>query len=174
MNQKLYHKTFSYFTIAFSLFALVFAYSLERFGFPPCRLCLYQRIVYYLILSCGTIMLVLVHMDILKYRSFFLSIICILIISGIALSVFQVLVEYKIIKYESTCTASFDKVESPEEFMSSLNEKDLVACDKPQLVVFGISLAGWNGIYMLFMLLINLLILYKMDFPVRKQIYEAK
>jgi disulfide bond formation protein DsbB len=80
---------------------------------------------------------------------------------GIGLGVFQVLVEKHIIKYESSCTTTIGDISSAEELFSSIQSKDLVACDVPQIEIFSLSLAGWNVLYMLFTLCLSLVIMYK-------------
>jgi disulfide bond formation protein DsbB len=155
-------RAFSYSIIIFSVFALAFAYAVESFGIVPCRLCKYQRVVYYVMGTFGLLMILMINKNISeRYLKAFEFMIYGVFAVGLALGIFQVLVEHNIVKYESSCTASFSGVNSPEEFLESINSKDLVACDKPQLIVLGISLAGWNCIYMIFMLSICLFIRYK-------------
>lgn len=87
---------------------------------------------------------------------------------GIGIGIFQVLIEEHIIEYDSSCTAKMMNINSPEELLNSINAKDLVACDMPQIKIFFVSLAGWNVIYMLFLLFISLVIRYKKDLPIIK------
>jgi disulfide bond formation protein DsbB len=155
-------KAFSYCIIIFSVLALIFAYAVEFFGIVPCRLCKYQRVVYYVMTAFGIFMIPMINKNISeRYLQSLEYIIYGIFAVGLGLGMFQVLVEHGIVKYESSCTASFSGVNSPEEFLESINSKDLVACDKPQLFVLGISLAGWNCIYMIFMLLICIFMRYK-------------
>lgn len=155
-------RAFSYSIIFFSVLALISAHSLEFLGILPCRLCMYQRIVYYIMVVLGTLMVLMqkkdsldIFLKVIQYLTFFLFVI------GIFIGIFQVLVEYNLVKYNSSCTASFSGVNSPEELFESINSKDLVACDKPQLFILGLSLAEWNCIYMIFMLSISLFVRYK-------------
>ncbi len=145
-----------------SVVALIFAYILELFNIFPCKLCIYQRYVY-LGLILSTISLVIA---IKKKSEKFLKFLewtayCLLII-GISIGIFQFLVEKHWITYESSCTANISGVSTPEEFLSSINSKDLVACDVPQIEILNLSLGGWNVLYMFGMLCISVLIMYKM------------
>ena len=84
-----------------------------------------------------------------------------LLLIGIGLSVFQVIIEYNLYEYHSNCTQTLDNINSAEDFFNAINAKDLIACNIPALIIFGISLAGWNGLYMLGMLCIIFFMRYK-------------
>jgi disulfide bond formation protein DsbB len=163
----------SYIIIFSSVLALGIAYLLEFFNIYPCRLCIYQRVIYYILALVGIFILIFVKKNFIKpYIVCSEFIIYVLLIGGIGLSVFQVMIEHNLIEYESACTTSFNNIHSPEEFLSSINEKDLVACDKPQIIVYGISLAGLNCLYMLLVLFISLFMIYKNNFPIKN--FEKK
>lgn len=162
-------KRIAYVNLLFSTLALVFAYILELFNIKPCRLCNYQRMIYYAIIA--TILLLLFFCKKPSKKAAILGsefLLYLLIVFGICLGIFQVLVENHLVEYNSSCTSTFSNVTSPEAFLSSLNAKDLVACDKPQIKVLGLSLAGWNCLYMIFMLVISFFIRYKINLFHRK------
>lgn len=155
------YKIYSYFVCGFSVLALAFAYGLEFFDIFPCRLCIYQRYIYYgLILFTLSILYSVDKLD-EKYLQFLEWVVYCLLVIGIAIGIFQFLVEKHIIYYESSCTATVGSISSPEQLLSSINAKDLVACDVPQIEIFNLSLSGWNVLYMLMILCISLIIMYK-------------
>ena len=169
MTENKKYSLFSYIIIFASVLALGIAYLLEFFGIHPCRLCIYQRIIYYILVFIGVLMLIFIKKELKKFYIVFSAIIIyVLLVAGLGLSIFQVAIEHQLIEYDSSCTASFNDVNSPEEFLLSINKKDLVACDKPQIMLYGISLAGLNCFYILLVLSISLFIIYKVNFPIKK------
>lgn len=146
-----------------SILAIVFAYTLELFDIYPCRLCIYQRYVYYGLMFSTISMLFVFKKRIVQTLYFLEWIIYSLLLLGICIGIFQLLIESHLIKYESSCTTSIGNITSPEELFTSIDSKDLVACDVPQIEIFNLSLSGWNVLYMLTVLCVSLLIMYKRE-----------
>jgi disulfide bond formation protein DsbB len=159
MNKN--YKLYSYFISGLSVIALMFVYTLELFDIYPCRLCIYQRYVYYGLIISSISILFFISRRSEKAALFLEWIVYCLLLIGIGIGVFQLLIENHLIKYESACTTNIGNIASPEELFSSINSKDLVACDVPQIEVFNLSLSGWNVLYMISMLCVSLLIMYK-------------
>jgi len=149
-----------------SVLALIFAYTLESFGIYPCRLCFYQRYVYYGLIILSIIMILFIQklpnkgLYSLRYIEYniYLS-----FLIGISIGIFQLLIEMHLIDYNSPCTTSIGSITSPEELFTSISSKDLVPCDVPQIEILNLSLSGWNIIYMVFILCVSLLIMYKRE-----------
>lgn len=154
------YKTLGYTLIALSVLALACAYSLEFFSLHPCKLCIYQRVVYYVLILNAIMIIVLAKKPTVRLH---LLLTYLIVMAGIGIAVFQILVEQHIIIYESSCTTKMSGIQSPEDFLSSIQSKDLVACDVPT-VIMGLSLSSWNLIYMLFVLCITILLMYKEGF----------
>ncbi len=176
-----------------SVLALVAAYIMEYFGVLPCRLCIYQRMVYYaVIILNGAVLLLIKTNTPMMYGTantrsgtyaLWAKMACIntqerdypnamdanamlcmiltlfILLGGVSIAVFQLMIENNLISYDSPCTTNFFNLTSPQALLSAIRNKDLIPCDKPQMVVLGISLSGWNGIYMLFLCTVSLLIL---------------
>ena len=159
MNKN--YKHYSYFIILISVLALAFAYTLQLFDIYPCRLCIYQRYIYYGLIISSIILIFLIKKTLFKVIYYLELFIYFLLIAGISIGVFQVLIEEKIIDYESSCSTSISNISSSEELFTLIDSKDLVACDIPQIVIFHLSLSAWNVIYMIFILCVSLLIMYK-------------
>ena len=159
MNKN--YKSYSYFIFLISVVALAFAYTLESFDIYPCRLCIYQRYVYYGLIIASISMFFYIKKTYNKVLNYLELIVYFLLIVGISIGIFQVLIEKHIIHYESSCSTSMGSIASPEDLLTSINSKDLIACDIPQVEIFNLSLGAWNVIYMLFILCSSLLIMYK-------------
>lgn len=164
LHKILIPRILPYVILLTSAAALIIAYTLESFGLHPCKLCIYQRVVYYILISVAMLMLCFMYKNqnkrdlkviLLEY------IIYGLLIFSIGLGLFQVLIENHILTYESTCTTQMSNIQSPEDLMNVIQQKDLIACDIPQLKILHISLAGWNALYTVGVLSIALFVRYK-------------
>ena len=152
---------YSYFILGLSILAIMFAYTLELFDIYPCRLCIYQRYVYYCLIIAALSMLLFLKKGSEQTLNFLEWIIYCLLLAGMGIGIFQLLVEKHLINYESSCTTTIGNITSPEELFLSINSKDLVACDVPQIEIFNLSLSAWSVLYMICILCVSLLIMYK-------------
>ena len=92
----------NYFKIIFvvSFFVLVSAYTLELFfNFLPCKLCVYQRIPYFLLLVLSLVFFVYP-----LYR-FFIYLSLGFLVSSFSISVFHSMVERKLVNFDIGCTS---------------------------------------------------------------------
>ena len=142
-----------YFRVAFSISLVIItgAYILEFFyNFPPCELCIYQRIPYFFILFICIISFFMEYKNIHFYSIFFLFFTSFLIAS------FHSLVERGIIEYSSACTSSVENFESIEDLRMHLDSVPLTKCDEILFSVMGFSLANINTIISLSLVLFNI------------------
>ena len=147
-----------YFLLTFivSLLVILGAYILEYiFNFPPCKLCIYQRIPYLLIFFICIISFFAKHKNIYFYLIFFLF------FSSFLISLFHSLVERGIIEYESGCTSSVSNFESIDDLRIHLEGVPLTKCDEILFSVMGLSLANINSIISLILVLLNIYFVLK-------------
>lgn len=121
-------------------------------GFLPCKLCLEERIPYYI----GTPLLALCFM--LSYmrgpgaliRIIFI-IVFVLTFYNFALSVYHAGAEYKFWQGPSDCSSTQLSIGSDAStLLSRLNATRPVSCSDAAFQIFGISMAGMNAIASLF------------------------
>jgi disulfide bond formation protein DsbB len=139
------HKNFvALFTVIFSLTSLSFGYILE-YGFDilPCHLCIWQRVIYYVMTLTGFLMLWQK-----KYHKSLLIILSLIVIGGIFLSIFQVGVEKGIFSLPSSCQSDFSNASNIEALKIMIME-DKPRCDIVNFKIFGLSLASVNIIWLL-------------------------
>tara|TARA_B100000886_G_scaffold339871_1_gene306772 strand:+ start:1285 stop:1767 length:483 start_codon:yes stop_codon:yes gene_type:complete len=137
-----------------SFFTIVSVFTVEFFfKIPPCELCLYQRIPYFVILILSIFFL---KFD--KFRFKFLLIFFCFFSTSI-LSLFHSLVERGIVEYQSSCTSSSNNFENIEELRSFLEEAPLVKCDEISFSIFGLSFANINFLLSTFFLVFSLFVL---------------
>ena len=148
-----------YFRVAFtiSLVTISGAYILEfLYNFPPCELCIYQRIPYFFILFICIISFFMEYKNIHFYSIFFLFFTSFLIAS------FHSLVERGIVEYSSACTSSVENFESIEDLRMHLDSVPLTKCDEILFSVMGFSLANINTIISLSLVLFNIYFVWRL------------
>jgi disulfide bond formation protein DsbB len=144
------NKTFLFFFLTSSL-AIAGAYVAEFiFELAPCQLCLYERIPYFVIILASLI-------GTATYARFmrYLCLLALLINAG--LSLYHTAVEFGWVK--DRCSASINtNISTIEEVLADLSGEFTTSCGMPEFVFLGISMAGWNLLYCLFLFLLGILI----------------
>ena len=131
--------------VAASAVILSMAYiSQYGFGLKPCILCLYQRGPYALNIALGVLALLATF----RYPRLAILLIYISALSfftGAVIAGFHVGVEQEWWKGLPACGGDIvPQNVSIEELRRSLTHQEIVRCDKPAWVLFGISMAGYN------------------------------
>lgn len=133
--------------LVLSCFSLTFAFVVEYiFKYPVCPLCIYQRFPY----------LILIVLSIISLSSFknLYKYYIITIILAIILAAYHTGVERGVFEMSGFCkplVKIHDNI-SVSDFTKMLySSKELGQCNKPALLVFGLSMTEWN-------LLLNLLL----------------
>lgn len=116
--------------------ALVFEHG---FGYAPCKLCLYQRMPYYIAL--GLVLPPLVW----KRRAMLpvLALAMLLFIGNAGIAGFHVGVEQGWWQGPATCSAAL-LPDDPAEALKQIQSAPLVRCDAVAWSFLGLSMAGWN------------------------------
>ena len=145
-----------YFLICFalSLTTIISVYTIEFFfKIPPCELCVYQRIPYFIIF-----ILSIFFLKYEKYKfKFPLIILC--FFSTSMISLFHSLVERGIIHYQSSCTSTSKDFENIDQLRSFLENAPLVKCDEITFSMFGFSFANINFLLSTFFLIFSIFVL---------------
>lgn len=128
------------------------------FGLHPCELCLWQRIPYVALIAVAVLLLIWP-----RYLRLGIGISALLWLSEAALAFYHVGVEQGWWQSSTGCTAQTDALMTLEELRASILNSPLVPCDQPELVVLGLSMAGWNGLYSLLMVTISVIYLRRMS-----------
>ena len=140
-----------------SLVTISGAYILEFFyNFPPCELCIYQRIPYFFILFICIISFFMEYKNIHFYSIFFLF------FTSFLIAFFHSLVERGFVEYGSGCTSSVGNFESIEDLRMHLDSVPLTKCDEILFSVMGFSLANINTIISLSLVLFNIYFVWRL------------
>ncbi len=142
-----------YLSLAFSFLALGGAFFVQRLGYQPCILCIYQRIPYAFIFILSILGLIFKSR---KVSYIILTCIIIAFICEIGLASYHVLVEHHIIEETTSCSGSLNLPDDPKEALKQLMNKPATSCAKPEIILLSLSMAEWN----LFFALIITIIIY--------------
>ena len=148
-----------YFFIVFiaSSFILISAYVLELFfNHPPCNLCEYQRVPYFLLLliSLASVKLKKIQLKIVALTCFVIS----FIISG-----FHSLVERKLVEFDIGCTSTGSDIDNIEDLRNFLEQTPLIKCDEISFSILGLSLANLNFVISALLIMITYYIFTKYE-----------
>jgi disulfide bond formation protein DsbB len=120
---------------------------------PPCAMCYYQRIPYYL----ATAVIFLALFKIVNFRTLF-SILILLSFISISLGLYHVGIEQGFLSELNSCSNNI-KVDDTANLLKELQKQSVVSCKDISFKIFGLSLAAINSITSVVLMLIYWLIL---------------
>ena len=121
--------------------ALIIQYWL---GHEPCKLCLYERIPYFL-----SILLIIKILFIKRYEKITLLILSLVFIGSATLAFYHFGIEQGFFRESSTCvTGDLSKILSKEELLEELKQNS-ISCKDVSFRMLGLSLAAINTIFSL-------------------------
>ena len=114
------------------------------FGHEPCKLCLYQRIPYFL-----AMLLIIKMFFFKKYEKITLLILSLIFVGSAALASYHLGIEQGFFDESSACTApELSKTLSKEQLLEQLKQNS-ISCKDVSFRVLGLSLAAINTIFSL-------------------------
>ena len=139
------------FFLCSSVVALCIAYVAQYvFGLMPCKLCLFERIPYFVALIPALI-------TICKGSKVSFFVIIASYTAGILLSVYHAGLEYGWFTDFFKCAGDLSAGTSFSDIKSSLlSGGPVVSCKVPSFVFLGLSLSGWNAAYFLVCIAVGL------------------
>ena len=142
-------KNIFYLTILFSISAILSAFFMQYvLGHAPCKLCIYQRIPYYLIILIGLV--TFFFPKIIKISSLLLIL---LLIAEFLISNYHTLTTYGIIAYNGCQSAEIpNDINKLKEALMS--DTLIVNCSNANLKYFGIPLSLYNSFFSLMFLIL--------------------
>ncbi|HKW54135.1 MAG TPA: disulfide bond formation protein B [Stellaceae bacterium] len=110
-------------------------------GLQPCELCLYQRWPYYAMIVLSALALAAGRLGLSAAVT---GVAALAFLVGAGLAFYHVGVEQHWFAGPGACTGTSAGSGSIEDFRKQLMAQQPVRCDEPQWTLFGVSLAGWN------------------------------
>lgn len=133
------------FILVASILALAVALFTEYvLGFPPCKLCIYERIPFVILIKIS-----ISGMFATKYKRFWLICIAMTLLVSIGIASYHTGVEHHIFEAGTRCNPEVqmsDKM-SVDEIKNMLYAKPIATCTKPPFKVLMLSMAEWNLIF---------------------------
>jgi disulfide bond formation protein DsbB len=125
---------------------LLGAFAIEAAGYPPCTLCLYQRVPYF-----GLGLMLAITLPFFKrpwfahiVRPLMLAVLSVLIVSA-GLGIFHAGVEFALWDGPKGCSGTLDS-SNIDNLLETLRRTKVVSCNKASFWVLGLSLSVWNAI----------------------------
>ena len=142
---KQINKKFLFSILAFIFLVLVSAFIIEhQLGHKPCKLCLYERIPYFL-----SMLLIIKIIFIKKYEKITLLILSFIFIGSSILAFYHFGIEQGFFSESLACAAGdLSKTLSKEELLQQL-EQNSISCKDVNFRILGLSLAAINTIFSL-------------------------
>ena len=139
------NKKFLFIILIFISFVLVSTFVIEHgFNHQPCKLCLYERIPYFL-----SILLIIKIIFIKKYERFTLLILFLVFVSSSTLAFYHFGIEQGFFSESLVCTTQdLSKILSKEELLQQL-KLNSISCKDVNFKILGLSLAAINTIFSL-------------------------
>jgi disulfide bond formation protein DsbB len=128
-----------------SFVALAGAWGLEIFGhYPPCPLCLEERIPYYAAVPGGLAAVILANTS-PRIAALILAVVCLALLYNAGLGIYHAGAEWHFWPGPSTCSAGSEALKPIGNLSQSLQHNRPVHCDEAALRVFGLSLAAYSA-----------------------------
>ena len=145
MTEKV-NKKFLLVILIFISLVLVFAFVIEyKLGHQPCKLCLYERIPYFL-----SILLIIKILFIKKYEKITLLIISLVFICSAALAFYHFGIEQGFFSESFVCkTQNLSETLSKDQLLEQLKQHN-ISCKDVSFKILGLSLAAINTIFSFF------------------------
>jgi len=139
------NKKFIFSLLAFTSLVLVSTFIIEhRLGHEPCKLCLYERIPYFL-----SMLLIIKMLFIKKYERVTLLILFLVFISSTALAFYHFGIEQGFFSESLVCaTGDLSKTLSKAELLQQLKQNS-ISCKDVSFRILGLSLATINTVFSL-------------------------
>ena len=139
------NKKFLFSILIFASLVLVSAFIIEhQLGHEPCKLCLYERIPYFL-----SMLLIIKILFIKKYEKITLLILVLVFMTSAALAFYHFGIEQGIFNESLACTTEdLSKTFSKEELLQQLKQSS-IGCKDVSFRILGLSLAAINTIFSL-------------------------
>ena len=151
-------KYWVFIVLLFSSIAILGALTAEYiFDILPCKMCLYQRYLYYFIIIISLIFLFSKTIPLKLY--FWISSFSFAI--GLIFSLWHVGIEQKILPGLSGCSSIVNISQSLTTLKEQILNQNIITCDEITWSIMGLSVATINSILLIFLLSTNTILLVK-------------
>lgn len=115
-------------------------------GYIPCKLCLEQRIPYYVGLPLTALALVLIALKRTGFAMAVLLVVAVIFAYGAGLGVYQAGAEWQFWDGPNDCGGGSAAPSSATNMLQALQSARVVSCTEASWRMLGLSFAGWNAV----------------------------
>ena len=121
------------------------AWIFEAAGYLPCELCLKQRWAYYAGIPLAAVVSLVAARGPRPLAGAGLVLLALVFFASMVFGIYHAGVEWAFWPGPTDCTGSLTRAGDMQDFMKQLSTVRVVRCDAVAIRIFGLSLAGWNG-----------------------------
>ncbi len=129
-------------------------WAFERAGYTPCELCLLERKPFYASLPVGLVTAYAAHTGWWRTTRLLFAVLIVVFAISAGIAAYHAGVEWNFWAGPSGCSGAVQVTPKVEDFLKQLDTVKVVRCDQAALRVFGLSLAGWNVLASLFLVVV--------------------
>jgi disulfide bond formation protein DsbB len=122
------------------------AFVFEALGYPPCELCLKERIPYYAAIPLAGLALVFAARGSSSLLRAAFAVLAVVFATSAVLGYYHAGVEWGVWPGPQECSGPLKLARSVEDFWRQLQSVKVARCDIAALRFLGLSLAGWNAL----------------------------
>jgi len=115
-------------------------------GYVPCKLCLEQRVPYYVGLPLALVALILFKVQRPRLAGFLLMVTGLVFAYGAGLGIYQAGAEWAFWDGPNDCGGGAATPTSAADMLSALQSVKVVSCTEASWRMLGLSFAGWNAV----------------------------
>lgn len=141
--------------VVLAVATIVTVWAMQHAGYVPCELCLLERDPFYASLPIGAATFFLVRAGRMRLAAIGFALLTLAFAAGVVLGLYHTGVEWKMWAGPEGCTGPLTAPGKVDDFLKSLSAVKVVRCDAPALLVFGLSLASWNVLVSVVLLLLS-------------------
>ena len=130
--------------LAAALATLITVWLLQWMGYQPCELCLTERIAFYVGAPLAALTGLLASRGSYTLARAGFALLALVFLANAVLAFYHVGVEYHWWPGPTACTGGLSGPVDVNDLMKDLNAVKVARCDEAQLLVAGLSLAGWD------------------------------
>ena len=136
-------------TLAFAVLAIaaatvVGAFAFQAAGYPPCDLCLKERLPYYAAIAIAAATVAAGWRGSRAATMALFICLALVLLFNAGFGTYHAGVEWGLWAGPTDCTGALTPASSNADFLQQLRTVRVVRCDAAALRVLGLSLAGWN------------------------------
>ncbi len=132
--------------LALVVLTILGAFAFQAAGYPPCELCLKERLPYYVGMALAAVTVLAAARGPRPLALACFALLAALFLFSAAFGAWHAGVEWGVWPGPSDCTGAPERAASSADFLHQLQSVRVVRCDAVAVRILGLSLAGWNAV----------------------------